>query len=54
MKYYFDEYEKDYQRVKELGLRARNELHGDSFEDFSMRPFLEYALEKLSFTKTHP
>ncbi len=54
MKYYFDEYEKDYQRVKELGLRARNELYGDSFENFSMRPFLECALEKLSFTKAHP
>ncbi len=54
MKYYFDEYEKDYQRVKELGLRARNELHGDSFENFSIRPFLECALEKLSFTKAHP
>ena len=54
MKCYFDEYEKDYQRVRELGLRAGNELRGeDSFENFCMRPFLERALEKLSFSKPH-
>ena len=41
MKYYFDEYEKDHKKVKKLGLRARNELHGDSFEKLYMSPFLQ-------------
>lgn len=49
-KYYVEEHELGYQRIKAEGKTSWDELHGlASFDDFAMRPILERALPLLSF-----
>lgn len=56
-KYYIDEHETTYKKIKEQGIRAWDQFHDPinyNFDNFLMRPFLEKALSLLSFDKKMP
>ena len=54
MKYYVEEHEIGYQRIKAEGKTAWNEIHGEPGFDFSLRTFLEKVLPRLEFGTPHP
>lgn len=54
MKYYIEEHELGYRKIKAEGKLAWNEIHGESGFDFSLRPFLEEVLPKLEFPVPEP
>ena len=54
MKYYIEEHELGYLRIKAEGKLAWNEIHGEPGFDFSLRPFLEEVLPKLEFPTPGP
>jgi SAM-dependent methyltransferase len=54
-KYYIEEHETGYRRIKAEGKTHWSELHGQSgFDDFALRPLLEHMLPLLSFSVSHP
>ena len=54
MKYYVEEHELGYRRLRAEGKLAWNEIHGEPGFDFSLRPFLEEVLPKLEFPTPEP
>ena len=54
MKYYIEEHELGYRRIRAEGKLAWNEIHGEPGFDFSLRPFLEEVLPKLEFPMPEP
>lgn len=55
MKYYYGEHLRGYQRIREEGKTAWNEIHGGTgFGNFSSRAFLEQALPWLRFSASNP
>ena len=54
MKYYIEEHELGYRRIRAEGKLAWNEIHGEPGFDFSLRPFLEDVLPKLEFRTAEP
>ena len=54
-KYYLDEHEAGYRRIKAEGKTNWDELHGLSgFDNFAMRPVFEWALPLLNFSVPQP
>ena len=54
VKYYIEEHELGYRRIKAEGKLAWNEIHGEPGFNFSLRPFLEEVLPKLEFPAPKP
>lgn len=55
MKYYLEEHESGYRKIKAEGKTNWDQLHEPaSFDDFTMRPFLERALPLLNFSAFQP
>ena len=54
-KYYIEEHESGYRKIKAEGKTTWDELHEpSSFDDFSMRPILERTLPLLNFSVSQP
>ncbi len=54
-KYYLDEHEAGYRRIRAEGKTTWDQLHEPaSFDDFSMRPTLEWALPRLNLSVSQP